>query len=284
MTEQKFQNSSLVVCPGERSRAFIPGCEQELRHEEVSEACAELLVRENPLFRKIDNKFRDPKIVGQEYALFSFLPAIGASPNKFGVFGYAKVRGNFATEEEAQQHAIGLIQKVDSTHSILTTTVGCPFPLALNNKTQLETNEVNLNKDAQDAFEKMHKKETEEERQNKKEVLERKKQLEKSVDDDEISAVDQYITERVKIAHGVFRIIEMRKDIELIKRRILETNKILETAETEFPEILDQFKDKFNEVSKSTGVDKADDEMAKLIRTFVFEKPNFEEVFETNKA
>ncbi len=39
-------------------------------------------------------------------------------PNKYGVYGFAKIRGTFANVDESDQRALELIQKHDSVHKI----------------------------------------------------------------------------------------------------------------------------------------------------------------------
>ena len=75
-----------------------------LTNDEAIEALKELNITSFvEKFPKIDRTFADPSISMQNYSLFSFIPAKGASPNEQGIFGFAKIRGTYQSELEASQ-------------------------------------------------------------------------------------------------------------------------------------------------------------------------------------
>lgn len=82
-----------------------------------------------PRYPSVERSFVDPAQQQQAVALVSFLPCEGASPNKLGVFGFAKVRGVYSTEKEANDRAVYLIRNIDSVHTIHHVSVGHAFPL-----------------------------------------------------------------------------------------------------------------------------------------------------------
>jgi len=98
-------------------------------------------------FPKVDRTFADPPISMQNYSLFSFIPAKGASPNEQGIFGFAKIRGTYQSELEASQRAEYLIRNVDSYHKIYTVYTGRPFPLTESSDYSSEVSEVDIKKD-----------------------------------------------------------------------------------------------------------------------------------------
>ena len=53
-------------------------------------------------FPEVERRYTDPVIDLQKIGLFSFVPARGAVPNNQGIYGFAKIRGNFANENEAK--------------------------------------------------------------------------------------------------------------------------------------------------------------------------------------
>jgi hypothetical protein len=85
-------------------------------------------------FSRVDRTYADPPISLQTIGLLSFTPAKGATPNDNGVFGFAKLRGNYASELEAKQRAEAIIRNVDSYHQIYHTYVGRPFPVTASSK------------------------------------------------------------------------------------------------------------------------------------------------------
>ena len=69
-------------------------------------------------FPRVERQFADPPIPLQMFSLVSFVPARGATPDKDGVFGFMKARGNYATTQEANERAEYLLRNVDSYHQI----------------------------------------------------------------------------------------------------------------------------------------------------------------------
>ena len=78
-------------------------------------------------FPKIERRYADPPVELQRYGLISFVPAKGATPNKNGIYGFAKLRGNFNTSTECNERAEYLIRNVDSYHQIYHAYVGRQF-------------------------------------------------------------------------------------------------------------------------------------------------------------
>ena len=97
-------------------------------------------------FPRVDRTYSDPPIALQAVGLVSFTPAKGATPNKDGVFGFAKLRGNYASQLEAKQRAEEIIRNIDSYHQIYHTYVGRPFPITASSKYSAETDEIDIRK------------------------------------------------------------------------------------------------------------------------------------------
>ena len=72
-------------------------------------------------FPKVDRTYQDSPIPLQNIGLISFIPAKGATPNERGVFGFAKLRGNYASELESNQRAEYIIRNVYSYNQIFHT-------------------------------------------------------------------------------------------------------------------------------------------------------------------
>ena len=78
----------------------------QLSEEEVNEAMTELNnTKFIEKFPKLDRTYQDPQVPMQNIGLISFVPAKGATPNQNGVYGFAKMRGNYCTNAEADQRA-----------------------------------------------------------------------------------------------------------------------------------------------------------------------------------
>ena len=95
-----------------------------LTREQTIEAAKELNITSFvEKFPRIDRTYADPPVNLQNYGLISFIPAKGSTPNEDGIYGFAKLRGNFNSEMESSQRAETIIKTVDSFHKIYTTYV-----------------------------------------------------------------------------------------------------------------------------------------------------------------
>ena len=103
-----------LTAPNDRtSNTFSIHEKVDLTHEQTKDAVAELvdkgIVRNYPA---TERTFADPSIPGQKLCLVSFVPSVDAKPDKDGIYGMIKVRGNYETEEEADDRAELLIRRL----------------------------------------------------------------------------------------------------------------------------------------------------------------------------
>jgi hypothetical protein len=186
-----------------------------LTEPEVDAALAELnddtfVKRFKQTFTRVERSYNDVPPPMQTIGLVSFTPAKGARPNKNGVFGFAKLRGNYSNEAEANQRAEYLIRHVSSFHKIYHTFVGRPFPMTMSSDYSAEVSEIEMQKDAVTSISESIKCKRDEERYTNNEIKTRQKALydesEKAKLDDgtgpvpDDSSLDFYITTAVKAA------------------------------------------------------------------------------------
>ena len=182
-------------------------------------------------FPKIDRTYADPAIIMQLYGLISFTPAKNAKPNENGVFGFAKLRGNYATEQEALQRSEFLIRNVDSYHQIYHTYVGRPFPITSSSDYSAEVSEIDIRRETTKAVSENIK---EKKRHDKKEIntmKEREKELLKDCSEESEDPYETFITLKVKKAQLSWTYLEHLKKIEEVKRIIVKTRQILQKNE-----------------------------------------------------
>lgn len=137
MSETNSKESSLTT-PDDRdlNNKWKPDLKTRILNEEEIEVAMTELNNTDFVnkFPKVDRTYADPVVNLQKYGLLSFVPAKGAKPNDNGVFGFAKLRGNFDSEMECNQRAEYLIRNVDSYHQIYHVYVGRPFPITSSSK------------------------------------------------------------------------------------------------------------------------------------------------------
>ena len=209
-------------------------------------------------FPQREKQYSDPAIFNQQIGLISFVPAKGASPNEKGVFGFAKLRGNFASDLEANEKAEFLIRNVDSYHQIYHTYVGRPFPITSSSTFSAEINEIDLKKEmassiSSDVKNKKYqeKKEIEDIQEREKNLLEESKAVQEN--NEQIDPYDNYITLQVKKAQLSWTYSEHKKKMEEIKHIVVKTRKTIEDLDAQYPDYKQMYFDKYKEARDKAG-------------------------------
>ena len=147
MSGHSLQSPSEMKTNGFKASAGTP----PLTKEQGDIAVSELYSKNLDKFPKIERKYADPIDHGQKFALVSFVPSKTAQPDEDGVYGMMKVRGVYASIDEADDRAEFLVRNVDSYQNILTTYVGRPFPLVqTGEKYGAELKEIDVEKKIED--------------------------------------------------------------------------------------------------------------------------------------
>ena len=148
-------------------------------------------------FPRVERTYADPPLHLQMFGLISFTPAKGATPNENGVYGFAKLRGNFATQTESDQRAEYLIRNVDSYHQIYHTYVGRPFPITCSSKYSADTKEIDIRKEMVNTISTNIKEKKDEEQKVIQEIKQREEALVADTKSEQ-DPYDEYITQIIK--------------------------------------------------------------------------------------
>jgi hypothetical protein len=222
-------------------------------------------------FPRVDKTYQDPIIPMQNIGLISFVPAKGATPNEKGIYGFAKLRGNYATEMESNQRAEYLIRHVDSYHQIYHTYVGRPFPITNSSDYSAVTDEIDIRKDTATAMSNAVKDKKEIEQQQIKEIKEREKQLIEESKQEEVNPYDEYITQRVKKSQLMFTYTEHQKKMAEIKEIIIKTREIIKEMDEKYPDFQHSFYDKYMKAREEAGIKESKEEAADNFIKFLVE-------------
>ena len=226
-----------------------------LSNDEANEAMKELNVTSFvEKFRAVDRTYADPSIPLQTIGLISFIPAKGATPNENGIYGFAKIRGNYASSLEADQRAEYLIRNVDSYHKIFHTYVGRPFPLTESSKYSQETTEVDIKKDIAKNVSQSIKDKREEEQREIKEIQQREKNLLEESKREEADPYEEYITQKVKLASLSYTFLEHKKKMEEIRGIVLRTRETIAKYDEEHPTFKDNYYEKYMTARREAGI------------------------------
>ena len=229
------------------------GC-VKLTNNEVKEAMKELNKTDFiDKFPKVDRVYADPSLPLQTYGLISFTPAKGSTPNKDGVFGFAKLRGNFSSKLEADERAEFLIRKVDSYHKIYHTYVGRPFPITFSSNYSAETNEVDIRKEMADTISSDIKSHKQDDQKTIEEIRQREEKLVEESKQDGEDPFETYITLKVKKSQLEWTYMEHLKKIKEIKKIVLQTRDTLSEMDTQNPDFIKNYFSKYMKARSDAG-------------------------------
>lgn len=257
--EQRMENS--LTTPSDRNPSVIYRPNQSapvLDDNQVNEAMKDLTVHSFvEKYPAVERRYADPPIPMQTFGLISFVPAKGATPNEKGIYGFAKLRGNFSTSMEAREQEERLIRNTDSYHKIYCTYVGRPFPLTLSSEYSAETNEVDIRKDMTESMTHDIKQKREKEEKEIQEIKEREEMLKRDVErpkEDPTLIYDTYITLRVKKAQLSWTYLETEKKLNEMKEIILNTRREIEELDSTNPDFKNTYFAKYQEARAQAGL------------------------------
>lgn len=256
----EWTKENSLTCPEDRDRNVRWRPEQSepsLTNTEVDEAMKELNnISFTEKFPKVDRTYADPPPPMQKIGLISFTPAKGAVPNNNGVYGFAKLRGNFQTTLEADQRAEFLIRHVDSYHQIYHTYVGRPFPITVSSKYSEETDEIDIRKEMTKSISSDVRAKKKKEQSDIEEIKDRERKLleESKISPEDADPYEEYITLRVKKAQLSWTYLEHQKKLKEIKGIIIKTRARLEEMEEENSEFREKYYDKYMKARTDAGL------------------------------
>lgn len=215
-------------------------------------------------FPEIDRQYTDPSILHQKIVLVSFVPSKNARPDEDGIYGMMKVRGSYATEEEANERAEFLIRNHDSYHEIFHAFVGRPFPITTQSGFERELKTIDIRKKtvrliSEDILNKKREEEKEmrEMQQREKNLLEESKRAKEDIPED---PYDLYITDQVKRAQLIWTYHETMKKCDQMKDLIRTTNETIARVEADNPSYREQYREKYMQARKDAGLTEENEE------------------------
>lgn len=253
----KYTNDNSLTAPWDKRDEKRPSTMNHppLSEEEFERAFDELVIKDfTKKFRRVERRYLDPPLTNQSVGLFSFVPARGARPDSKGVYGFAKVRGVFGTEREADERAEELILKHDSYHKIQHIFVGRPFPVTLSDKFTANVNEVDLQRQVKEEIAADVKAKREKERKEVERIQERAKNLQEDVDKEDEDMEDYYTKMRVKKAQLLWTYTETMKKLDVMKESIIKTREEIKKMDEDEPRLKEVYLKKYLESREKAGI------------------------------
>jgi len=243
-----------------------------LNNDETEEAMKTLNITSfTDKFPCVDRTYADPPVSLQTYGLLSFIPAKGATPNKNGVYGFSKLRGNYASQEEANQRAEFLIRNVDSYHKIFHAYVGRPFPLTVSSKFSEETTEIDIRKQTTESISENVRQKKMDEAKIVQDIKDREQELIADTKKEEEEPQELYTTLRVKKAQLSWTYLEHIKKIKEIRGIVLKTREKILEMENENSEYREKYFDKYMNARKESGFRDTEEDMKNTFIKFLVE-------------
>ncbi len=266
-----YTKDSSLTCPEERVGDWKPGVgSTQLTDEETQNAVSELESK-NLLFPIRDRHLCDDQIQFQNIGLFSFVPCKGATPNEKGIYGFAKLRGNFSTEEEASQRAEKLIRTTDSYHKIFHTFVGKPFPITESSDFSAEAQNIDIRNEASKAVSSSIRKKRDDEVAQIKEIERREQELKDDVamEPEDIDPLDRYITLKVKSAQLTWTYLEHLKKMAEVREVLLKARQQTREMDEESSEYNEAYFEKYQKAREVSGLETNPNSSDNFIRYMV---------------
>jgi hypothetical protein len=173
-----------------------------------------------------------------------------------------KVRGVYATEDEANERAEFIIRNVDSYHEIYHCHVGRPFPITTSEAFSDEVKTIDIKQKTTDIIsedilsqKKNDRQQIDEIKQKEKALLEESK---KAQNNEPADPFETYITEQVKRAQLIWTYVETQKKMETMKDNITKATKVIEDADAEHPDFFEKYKKRYYEARKEAGLPEED--------------------------
>ena len=257
-----------LTSPADRTGKFV-STRGVLSDQEVDEGVK--VLSKDIRFTQVERHFADPAQFGQKITLVSFIPSKGAKPDKDNIYGMMKVRGVYATEDEANERAEFLIRNVDSYHEIFHAYVGRPFPITTSEAFSDEIKQIDIRQKTTDIIsediltqKKNERQQIEEIKQKEKKLLEESKKAERN---EPIDDFEQYITEQVKRAQLIWTYVETTKKMEQMKESIAITSDTIKNYDDKNPDYFSRYKERYYEARKEAGIpdDSSEDSFIKYL-------------------
>ena len=227
-----------------------------LTEQEVTSAMSELVnTSMTDKFPRVERQFADPPIHQQTFGLFSFVPSKGATPDKDGIYGFAKMRGNYATQPEAMERSEFIIRNVDSYHQIYQAYIGRPFPITLDAKYAAKVSEIDIKKKATEVISEDVKEKRDKEKKDIEDIREREKKLLDEAKPDFVpDPYERYTVLKVKKAQLVWGYSQTMKKLEEMKTIIIKTRQDIVTMDKENPEYANEYLEKYLKARREAGI------------------------------
>ena len=247
-----------LTSPADKTEKWKADRHSPLSKVNADNAVKDLVVPPLANYPKLDRMYADPLLMNQKFTLVSFIPSKTATPDKDGIYGMIKIRGTFATEDEANARAEYLIKNVDSYHKIYHTFTGRPFPATCSSKFSHATAEIDIRNKIRNIVSDNVRKQKDDENKVINEIKDREKLLldesKRNQNNEPEDPLETYTTQKVKYAQLVWTYKETQKRIDELRKIITKTRDEISKTESENPTFKDKYFEKYTKAREDAGL------------------------------
>jgi len=247
-----------LTSPVDKTKKWSANTTSPLTGTEAENAIKDLVVPPMANYPQLERMYADPKQIGQIFSLVSFIPSTKATPDKDGIYGMIKVRGTFATEDEANARAEFLIKNVDSYHKIYHVFTGRPFPATASSKFSHATTEIDIRNKIKSIVSEDIKQQKDEENKVINEIKDRETKLleesKRNRNQEPADPLEEYTTQKVKFAQLVWTYNETQKKLAEYRKIIIATRDTVNETETKHPDFKEKYMEKYIKAREDAGL------------------------------
>ena len=254
--ENQFKITSIVVKMEDRKLPewMVPGYPPLKCDDSVGQASVNGQLVYYP---KVVRQRGDKPIRSQQLGLLSFM--LFQEPKKFQtgqpVYGFVKLRGNYASKSEAENRGGKIIREMDSRFPVRVAPVGQWVPITEEMGFCKDILDIKMSEQEHSLQDKAIKEKQKIERRRMKEIQRAERELKEAGDIyDDPSSLDFYTMKRVTELRLKEQIEFRKRGIDSMEEKRKLTQKILKRLELENPEYTDQWIDNYNEQRKKGGI------------------------------
>jgi len=208
-------------------------------------------------YPKVVRTMTDPPLVGQRLSCVSFM--LFKEPKKLSngvpVYGYIKMRGNWADESQATFEASKIIKEVDSKYQVRVAPTGAWVPITDEQAFIKDVIEVRTSKEQILLHDEAAKEKMAEERRIKNEIREREEELKNDGDIyDDPTSLTYYSMRRVTEKTLIESRDRQINQLESTHQILYKVRKELKKLEIDHPDYIDKWIDRYNEERHKAGI------------------------------
>lgn len=221
----------------------------------VAEAAVSNLMVEYP---RVVRSVRDYPIPNQSNGLLSFMLFKEPKILKSGkpIYGFIKLRGNWADSDQCKAKASEIVRQQDSAHQIKIAEVGAWVPITEDTNFVKENVEVKTNMTEQDRLREIAAKENrDKQEQVAREIREREQEVKNGHDyNEDPDSIDYYTMKRVVWLRLQENIDMLRNQITSLEGKLNDTRVLLGELDEQHPTYIEDWIENYNKERRKAGI------------------------------